>query len=89
MEHLKQFATIIGLDEETITNSQLQTLIPLLPLKIAVILMFLYAASEPKDQIQRMAQQHIDNHLLVKLLVLCFLTFYDEIYKLKGFTSST
>jgi tetratricopeptide (TPR) repeat protein len=79
LEHLKEFAGFFGLDAQWIKNSQLQGLIPLLPQRIAIGFMFLYAASDPKDQLQKMSTHRIDDKLLTSLLAASFINFYREI----------
>ena len=83
LEHLKSFANYFGLEVDTINDSQLQSLIPLLPYRIAILLMFLYAASEPKDPIQEMALQNLDTAILVNMIAICFSAFYKEINQYK------
>ncbi len=88
LEHLKEFARYFRLRPETITDLNMREVIILLPLRIATILMFLYASSDPRDQIDEMAQQNIDKHLLTILLTKCFISFYQEINHFKGLTTN-
>jgi hypothetical protein len=83
LEHLKGFGQFFELEEETIKNAQLQNLIPLLPFRIALTLMFLYAASDPKDKIQQMALQNLEPGLYVNMISICFSSFYREIGQYK------
>ena len=69
----------IGLDAQWIDNSQLQSLIPLLPQRLAIGFMFLYAASEPKDLLQNMSKNRIDDRVLASLLAASFINFYRQI----------
>ena len=79
LEHLKEFAGHFGLDAKWIDNLQLQNLIPLLPQRMAIGLMFLYAASEPKDLLQNMNTHQIDDRILTSLMAASFINFYREI----------
>ncbi|NOY60529.1 MAG: hypothetical protein GXO75_16585 [Calditrichaeota bacterium] len=88
LEHLKEFAFCFRLHPETVTDSNMRELIPLLPLRIATILMFLYASSDPQDQIEKMAQQNIDKDFLTKLLTKCFISYYQEIDHFKKQTTN-
>lgn len=88
LEHLKEFAYYFRLRPETVADSNMRELVPLLPLRIATILMFLYASSDPQDQIEEMAKQDIDKDFLTKLLTKCFISFYQEIDHFKKQTTN-
>lgn len=88
LEHLKEFAAYFRLRPEIVTDSNMRDLIILLPLRIATILMFLYASSDPQDQIEEMARQNVDKNILTKLLTKCFVSFYQEINHFKGLTKN-
>ena len=68
LEHLKEFAFYFRLRPETVADSNMRELVPLLPLRIATILMFLYASSDPQDTIEEMAKQIIDKDFLTKTM---------------------
>ncbi len=84
LEHINQSGAIFGLEQDFIKSSQLQDLILLLPYKISVLLMFLYAVSHPVVQVQQSEKINIDDNILAGLIVQCFLIFYQEI---KNFNS--
>lgn len=88
LEHLRQFGFFFGLKEETIDGTQLQNLIPLLPFRIALLIMFLYTASDPKDKIQQMALQNLDTGILVNMIAICFSAFYKQIAVFKQYQTN-
>ena len=78
LEHLKQFAPSFGLSENLIKQTDLQQLIPLLPLRLAVSLMFLYSTSNPDDKLPNY-QNKLDDNILAALVAACFISFYQQI----------
>jgi len=88
LEHINQYGEIFGLDQDYIKSSNLQDLILLLPFKIAVLLMFLYAVSNPIEQIQPTEKnKKVDENLLAGLIALCFLIFYQELKNFENIKS--
>ncbi len=79
LEHLQQFAHYFDLGAETISGSSLQTLVPLLPQRIALALLLLYSASEPQDKIAQIVSQKLDPDLMAGLIALSFKAFYLEV----------
>ena len=78
LEHLKEFAERFGLTRERITGSSLQQIIPLLPLRLALGLMVLYAIADTGDRLlQRMAQE-IEDDLVTALIRIALQAFYFE-----------
>ena len=84
LEHIHQSGELFGLEQEFIQSSHLQDLILLLPYKIAVILMFLYAVCHPVVQVQPAENIKVDDNILAGLTAQSFLIFYQEI---KNFNS--
>lgn len=78
LEHLKGFAEFFSLSPETVAHSNLQSLVPLLPLRMAMSLILLYSASEPQDKITQIGKQSIDPNLLAGLIAISFKVFYLE-----------
>ncbi|MBN2414022.1 hypothetical protein JXQ31_20270 [candidate division KSB1 bacterium] len=87
LEQINQSGAIFGLERDFIKSSQLQDLILLLPFKIAVLLMFLYAACHPVVQVQPAEKIKIDDNILAGLIAQCFLIFYKEIKNFNDFLS--
>ncbi|MBN1482007.1 hypothetical protein EH223_06750 [candidate division KSB1 bacterium] len=85
LEHLKQFAASFGLSAELIKNIDLQHLIPLLPLRLAVALMFLYSAGNPDDKMPNY-QNKLEPNTLAALLAACFISYYQQVDKYKSTT---
>lgn len=82
LEHLQQFAVNFGLTGDKITASQLQSLISELPLRIAVAIMYLYAASGgTEDNFSQIMDQKLESELVAGLTAVCFKSFYREIHK--------
>ncbi len=79
LEQINQSGAVFGLERDFIKSSQLQDLVLLLPFKIAVLLMFLYAACHPVVQVQPVEKIKIDDNILAGLIARCFLIFYKEI----------
>ncbi len=84
LDHLKQFAASFGLTAEQIDQSNLQALIPLLPLRLAVALMFLYSTSNPDDKLPNY-QNKLENNTLAAVLAACFISYYHQVdlYRIK------
>lgn len=84
LDHLKQFAESFGLTADHIDQSNLQGLIPLLPLRLAVALMFLYSTSNPDDKLPNY-QNKLENTTLAALLAACFVSYYHQVdlYRVK------
>ncbi len=88
LDHLKQFADSFGLTADQIDQSNLQGLIPLLPLRPAVALVFLYSTSNPDDKLPNY-QNKLENNTLAALLAACFVSYYQQVdlYRKKRETS--
>ncbi len=78
LEHLKQFAESFGLSADQIDQSKLQRLIPLLPMRLAVALIFLYSTSNPDDQLPNYNNK-LENNTLAALLAACFISYYQQV----------
>jgi tetratricopeptide (TPR) repeat protein len=78
LDHLKQFADSFGLTADHIDQSNLQGLIPLLPLRLAVALMFLYSTGNPEDKPPNY-QNKLEHNTLAALLAACFISYYQQV----------
>ncbi len=81
LAHLKQFAPFFGLSLEHIEQSELQHLIPLLPLRLAVAIMFLYSISDPKEKLPHIESIQLDQQLQAGLIAASFISFYQQVEK--------
>ncbi|MDZ7721360.1 MAG: hypothetical protein U5R06_00685 [candidate division KSB1 bacterium] len=84
LEHLKQFAEMLGLSPKNIEASQLQTLAPLLPLRIATAVMLIYFQSDPRNKIQTEALLKLNENQISAILAAGFIAFYQEIDRYAG-----
>jgi len=78
LELVNQSGELFGLEKDFVKTSQLQDLVLLLPVKIAVILLFLYAACHPVVQIKPIEKININENILAGLIAQSFLIFYQE-----------
>lgn len=83
LEHLRQFAGSLGLEDESITASALQQLVPLLPLRQAMGLMLLYAIADSNDRLLQQMVQNIEDELLAALIQIAFQAFYLEMERIR------
>lgn len=88
LAHLEQFSASFGLSAEIVNNLDLQRLIPLLPLRLAVALMFLYSAGNPDDKMPNY-QNKLEHNTLAALLAACFISYYQQIDKYRSTTISS
>lgn len=88
LEHLRQFSEHFALSKSVIENSNLQNLVVLLPLPMSISIMFLYAASDPKDQLLKMAEHRLKPGILAGLIALSFQSFYQTINKYRSSSKS-
>lgn len=79
LDHLKQFAPFFGLSVEHIEQSDLQQLIPKLPLRLAVAIMFLYSVSDPKDKLPAFNELQLDPEIHAGLIAASFITYYQQV----------
>ena len=79
LEHLKQFSNCFGLSQTNIATSQLQTLVPLLPLPIATSIMLIYFQSDPQRKIQAEIQSTLEDYQISAVLAAGFIAFYQYI----------
>ncbi|MDZ7371662.1 MAG: hypothetical protein ONB12_10885 [candidate division KSB1 bacterium] len=75
LNHLCQFAHFFGLTEEEIRGSELQSLLLLLPLRLAVALFLLYALSRPLDVLHESRPLPKD---AAAMIAAALITFYHE-----------
>lgn len=75
LEHLCQFAQFFGLTAEEIRGSELQSLLLLLPLRLAVALFLLYALSRPLDVLHESRPLPKD---AAAMIAAALITFYHE-----------
>ena len=83
LEHLKQFAGDLGLEGERMAASALQQLIPLLPLRVAMGLMLLYAIADSEDRLLQQMVQNVEDDLLAALIGIAFQAFYVEMERIR------
>ncbi len=84
LEHLKEFSERFALTQERIAQSSLQQIIPLLPLRLAMALMVLYAIADSEDRLLQRMVQEIEGDILAGLIQLAFQAFYVEIDRAGG-----
>jgi hypothetical protein len=87
LEHLEEFSGLFGLSPERISKSALQQIIPLLPLRLAIGLMVLYAIADSEDRLLQRMVQEIENDLVASLIQIAFQTFYIEIDRFRAIPS--
>ncbi|MDZ7316773.1 MAG: hypothetical protein ONB24_11665 [candidate division KSB1 bacterium] len=75
LNHLCQFSHFFGLTEEEIRGSELQSLLLLLPLRLAVALFLLYAVSRPLDVLHESRPLPKDT---AAMIAAALITFYHE-----------
>ncbi|MBN2356750.1 hypothetical protein JXO59_11605 [candidate division KSB1 bacterium] len=83
LEHLAQFGEHIGLTAAVVRDSQLQQLIPMLPHRLALCLMLLYAISGSEDRLMQAMQQEVEPELTTALISLAFKGFYQEFDRIR------
>lgn len=88
LDHLQQFSNWLGFEKERIHNSQLQDLAPLLPLRLALVILFLYAGAASDRFHAQIHQQEIEPNLFKALLGVGFFAFYQEIEAMRPSTDS-
>ncbi len=79
LAHLKQFASLVGLSESVVTRSPLQQLITLLPLRLAVGIIFLYSASGRDEHLPNYEIVKLSGDLFAGLIAACFASFYQQV----------
>lgn len=84
LDHLKQFAVVFGLSEDLIQHSHLQKLIPLLPLRLAVAMLFLYSTSDPEDKLPHYSKLKLDDDVLAGLIAACFIVYYQQVERYRA-----
>jgi tetratricopeptide (TPR) repeat protein len=83
LEHLRQFAPLLGHEPKEIQTRQLQRLIPLLPHRIALTVLFLYSISGSDEHAQHLKDTRPEPTLLRGLITLCWTSFYKTINKFR------
>lgn len=84
LEHLKQFSQYFGLSGGYVEKSNLQKIVPVLPLKIAMALMVLYFITDPQDKIHPAAQLKLDDDFMAGLIAAAFIVFYQQVDSLRS-----
>jgi len=84
LEHLRQLAGHFALTATIVDSSHLQNVVVMLPLPMAMALMVLYAASDPKDQLLKMVEHNIPENILAGLIALSFSVFYHSLNKYRS-----
>lgn len=80
LDHLKQFASLFGLTADYIDKSHLYDLIPLLPLRLAIILMLLYSCGNPDDTLKEIDYSSFNTDLISGLIAASFISYYQQIH---------
>jgi len=79
LEHLKECAAFWGLTEKEIRESQLQDLLEMLPLRLAIGLLFLYSTSQKNKDIPNYNQVKLPDDLFAGLIAAGFISFYQQV----------
>ena len=79
LEHLQEFAALFGLSKKEIKESQLQNLLSMLPLHLAIGLLFLFSASHAQAEIPKKDQIKLPDDIFAGLIAACFVSFYQQV----------
>jgi hypothetical protein len=79
LEHLGQFASFFGLASEEITKLNLQGLLGLLPMRLAVGVVFLYSASHSDETLPGYDPEKFSEDIFAGLIAACFVSFYQQV----------
>ena len=79
LEHLRHFTLFFGLAENDVNESNFQSLLEMLPMRIAVGLIFLYSASRPDEKLPGYDPAKLSDDLFAGLIAACFVSFYQQV----------
>ena len=77
--HLQEFASFFGLSEKEIKDSQLQSLLGMLPRRLAMGLIFLFSAGHAQEEISHYNQIKLPDDIFAGLIAACFISFYQQV----------
>ncbi len=79
LENLAQFAPFFNLEQQEVKGANLQYLLNLLPMRLAVGLIYLYSVSHPDEKLANYDLVHLSDDLLAGLIATCFVSFYQQV----------
>jgi len=83
LENLKEFGPFFALSADQIKDSNLQQLVVLLPLRIAIDLLLLYSLSEPKVKMGEALSLDWETRPFLGLMAAAFVNFYQQVHEFR------